>query len=174
MHGTRSSNNEVSFILALVVDKEVAETETSFLAVWNMNLNNGLFCHSCNTWCRSCYVASFSGLSFSLIWLVGFGCIDSSSRNRTLLRLLTLTASVLLLLPSLVRGLSVLGTMRRSRSLSPELRLFNPRVFHRAALALSGSRVGWPDALRTMLVSLASSGARPECYLGLSVDCFLY
>ena len=73
-----------------------------------------------------------------------------------------------------VRGFSALRTLRRGRFQSPGLRFFNSGVFHRATLALSAGRVGWPGTLRTMLVCFTSSGARTECRLGLGVNCFLY
>ena len=79
-----------------------------------------------------------------------------------------------LLLSFSVGGFSALGTIRRGCFLSPGLRFFNPGVVYRAALALSGGRVGWPGTLRTMLVCFTSSRARTEYRFGLSVNYFLY
>ena len=112
----------------------------------------------------------FAGLS------TGFSLIDTSGWGGpgVFLSLLT-TIFLLFLLASLrARSLAALGRVRRGRFLSPGLRFFNPGVFHRAALTLSGGGIGWPGTLRTMLVCFTSSGARPECRLGLGVDCFLY
>ena len=89
-----------------------------------------------------------------------------------------LVFQVTLLLPFLpsfsVGAFSALGTVKKRCFLSPGLRFFNPWVFYRAALALSGGEVGWPGTLRTLLVCFTSSRARTECRLGLGVDCFLY
>ena len=97
-------------------------------------------------------------------------------RTRVVLSLLVFQATLLLLfLPSFsVRGFSALGTVRRGHFLSPGLRFFNPGVFHRAALALSGGGIDWPGILRIMLVCFTRSKARIECRLSFGVNYFLY
>ena len=46
IHGTRFKTN---FLLALIIGKEVAEINTSFLEVWYKYSKNSLFCYSYNT-----------------------------------------------------------------------------------------------------------------------------
>lgn len=40
----------LAFILAIVIDIEIAKTVTSFLMVLDKGSNNALFCYNCNMW----------------------------------------------------------------------------------------------------------------------------
>lgn len=109
-----------------------------------------------------------------IVWLARFGCINSNGQSKTFLRLSISTplASVFFLLPSLVKSLNILKTVRRDYLLSLRLKFFNPKVFHKAVLALSGGGIGWPSTLKIILICLTRSVTNLECRLGLSVNYF--
>lgn len=81
--------------------------------------------------------------------------------------------SVFLLFSSFIEDLSIFITVKRCCFLGPKFKFLNPRIFYRIVLALNSGKVGWPGALKIMLVCFASSWARPEYCLGIFVDCFL-
>ena len=80
-------------------------------------------------------------LLFASFFARGVCYVNSSSQSGIFLVLLLLLLLFFLFFLNHLRALSALGTIKRSRFLSPSLWFFNSRVFYRAVLALSGGRV---------------------------------
>lgn len=101
-------------------------------------------------------------------------CIDFGGQDGIFFVPLFLLPLLFYFRPSLFGALNALKTMRKDRFLSPGLWFFNFRLIYRAAIALTGSGIGWQGTPRTILICFTSSKARSECCFGLVVNSFLY
>ena len=106
-----------------------------------------------------------------LAMLSGLGCVDSSGRGGAFSIPSTSIASALLLLPSLVGGLS--SMLRSCWFWGPGLRFLTPRVLHGAKKLGGGSNLvllGRPSAPQASCVHFLSAGGRLQASLRLSLD----
>ena len=125
--------------------------------------------------CRSVQIIPVLIIVFFLIGLTRLGYVDSSGRDKAYLLLLVLLLSsmaVFLLLPSLSGRLWVTGAGTCFRGQG--LRFFLLEIFSWLALGtdLSCGRIGWPGALRTVLIHVFSGGPRLYICFGLGGNCF--